>query len=128
SFLYVRKAIMNTRVIEKISAYHPSVPVPVIFTVRRRMDADKAAPRLDIPLQRHPLPVIQYIARGTQEDHCGIFLQTVIHEPVCIRRRIDVELVRGPQFLDSGIAIYDRGVMESHCFTKDKDSGRTGRM
>jgi hypothetical protein len=59
---------------------HLVVPGPVVFGVRRGVDPDEAAARLDVALERGLLLVVEDVARGAQEDHHLVLLELLVFE------------------------------------------------
>jgi hypothetical protein len=52
----------------KIGSDKPAVPGPIVFGIRRRMNAGETAAVAYVAFKRRLLPAIENIARGIQEN------------------------------------------------------------
>src|SRR3954470_1030801 len=67
--LYPHVGRLNCRMLAKVRADQPTVPGPVVFGVRRRVNADETFAAADEPLERCLLRLVEHIPGRAQENH-----------------------------------------------------------
>ena len=107
--------------IAEVGADEAAVPRPVVLRVRRRVDADPAATRVDVALERRLLDVVEHVARREQEDDGAVAREVRVAEGATVLRRIDVEAVSCAECRDRLHGSRDRGVAEPGRLREDED-------
>ena len=60
---------LNGRMVVEVRSHQLTVPLPIIFCIGRRVDADKASAALDKPFEGCLLVAIENIAGSIEEDN-----------------------------------------------------------
>ena len=91
---------------------HLRVPGPVVFGVRRGVNADEAAARPDVALERGLLLVVEDVAGGAEEDHRLVLLELrVVEHARGVLGPEHVEVVQLAETTDRRDAFVDRFVV-----------------
>ncbi len=111
--LHLDVGLLDSGVRGEVGADQVAVERPVVLRVRGRVDADEAAARSDVRLERRLLGLVQNVAGGVEEDHRLVTAQVGGGEVVAVLRGRHRETVGGAEVADGLDPCRDRVVPES---------------
>ncbi len=117
---HLQRRRLNVGMTGEIGSDQPSVKRPVVFSVGRRMDADKTSAASDEPLEGRLLSAVQDVAGRREEYHDPVLRQRRIRKHPAVLRGVHRKAALPPLRLNRGDPSRDRVVSKAFGSGEDK--------